>query len=112
LTTNRERILANGVKEAHLRQSLIDPLFDALCWDVEKRAMIAPQYREVIPEVSLDIEGAPKTPDYTLRVGPWPKFYVEAKRCGVTTKADSGPAYQASQLRLELPSRGVSTRKD
>jgi hypothetical protein len=28
--TNREAFLAPGVKEAHVRQSLIDPLFEAL----------------------------------------------------------------------------------
>ncbi len=56
-TTNRLAFLASGVKEAHIRQSLIDPLFEALGWDVGNTAMIAPQYREVIPEDSLDVEG-------------------------------------------------------
>ena len=32
--TNRERFLAPGVKEAHIRQNLIDPLFEALRGDV------------------------------------------------------------------------------
>ena len=48
--TNRERFLAQGVKEAHVRQSLIDPFFEALGWDVSNRKMTAPQYREVVPE--------------------------------------------------------------
>jgi hypothetical protein len=46
--TNRQSFLAAGIKEAHIRQSLIDPLFEALGWDVGNRAMIAPQYREVV----------------------------------------------------------------
>jgi hypothetical protein len=29
-TTNRDVFLASGVKEAHVRQNLIDPLFEAL----------------------------------------------------------------------------------
>ena len=54
----------------------------------------APQYREVIPEDSLDVEGQQKAPDYTFRVGTLPKFYAEAKRCGININADPGPAYQ------------------
>ena len=51
--TNRQAFLAPGVKEAHVRQTLIDPFFAALGWDVRNSAMIAPQYREVIPEWQL-----------------------------------------------------------
>ena len=92
--TNRQAFLAPGVKEAHIRQSLIDPLFESLGWDVGNRNRIAPQYREVIPEDSLDVEGQQKAPDYTFRVGSMPKFYVEAKKCGVNINADPVPAYQ------------------
>ncbi|HUW31006.1 MAG TPA: N-6 DNA methylase, partial [Planctomycetota bacterium] len=92
--TNRQAFLAGGVKEAHVRQSLIDPLFEALGWDVRNAAMVAPQYREVIPEDSLDVEGQQKAPDYTFRVGPLPKFYAEAKKCGVNIGSDPAPAYQ------------------
>jgi hypothetical protein len=92
--TNREAFLASGVKEAHVRQSLIDPLFEALGWDVRNTAMVAPQYREVIPEDSLDVEGHHKAPDYTFRVGPLPKFYAEAKKCDANINGDPGPSYQ------------------
>jgi hypothetical protein len=92
--TNRQAFLAPGVNEAHIRQSLIDPLFESLGWDVCNTAMTAPQYREVIPEDSLDVEGQHKAPDYTFRVGTLRKFYAEAKKCGVNIGADPGPAYQ------------------
>lgn len=92
--TNQQSFLAPGVKEAHVRQTLIDPFFEALGWDVRNASMAAPQYREVIPEDSLDVEGQQKAPDYTFRVGTLPKFYVEAKKCGVNINADPGPAYQ------------------
>ncbi|MGH7950133.1 MAG: Eco57I restriction-modification methylase domain-containing protein, partial [Candidatus Binataceae bacterium] len=92
--TNRQAFLAPSVKEAHVRQSLIDPFFEALGWDVSNRAMIAPQYREVIPEGSLDDEGHQKAPDYTFRVGTLPKFFAEAKKCGVNIGTDPAPAYQ------------------
>ena len=45
---NRQAFLAPGVKEAHVRQSLIDPFFEALGWDVRNSSRVAPQYREVI----------------------------------------------------------------
>jgi len=92
--TNHQAFLAPGVKEDHVRQSLIDPFFEALGWDVHNKARSAPQYQEVIPEDSLDVEGQQKAPDYTFRVGLLPKFYAEAKRCGVNIGADPGPAYQ------------------
>jgi len=93
-STNRQSFLAPGVKEAHVRQSLIDPFFEALGWDVRNDSMAAPQYREVIPEDSLDVEGQQKAPDYTFRVGTLPKFYVEAKKYGVNISTDPAPAYQ------------------
>ena len=92
--TNQERFLAQGVKEAHVRQSLIDPFFEALGWDVSNRKMTAPQYREVVPEDSLDVEGRRKAPDYTFRVGTLPKFFAEAKKCGINVGRDPAPAYQ------------------
>jgi hypothetical protein len=93
-TINRQSFLAHGVKEAHIRQSLIDPFFEALGWDMRNAAMAAPQYREVITEDSLEVEGQQKAPDYTFRVGTLAKFYVEAKKCGVNINIDMGPAYQ------------------
>jgi hypothetical protein len=88
------KAVEQGVKEAHVRQSLIDPLFEALGWNVSNNPPVAPQYREVIPEDSIDVEGQQKAPDYTFRVGTLPKFFVEAKKCGVNINADPGPAYQ------------------
>jgi len=92
--TNELEFRAPGVKEAHIRQQLIDPFFISLGWDVRNAAMIAPQYREVVPEDSLEIEGRQKAPDYTFRVGAQPKFFAEAKKCGININLDPGPAYQ------------------
>jgi type I restriction-modification system DNA methylase subunit len=92
--TNQQSFLAPGVKEDHIRKLLIDPFFEALGWDIRNDSMTAPQYREVITEDSLDVEGQQKAPDYTFRVGTLPKFYVEAKKCGVNISADPAPAYQ------------------
>ncbi len=92
--TNRDAIHDPRVKEADVRQSLIDPLFEALGWDVRNTAAVAPQYREVVPEASLEEEGQQKAPDYAFRVGTLPKFYAEAKKCSVNIDADPGPALQ------------------
>jgi len=92
--TNRQAFFAAGVKEAHVRQSLIDPFFEALGWDMRNAAMVAPQYREVVTEDSLEIEGQQKAPDYTFRVGTLAKFYTEAKKCGININVDPGPSYQ------------------
>ncbi len=40
-TTNRQAFLARN--EAQVRQWLIDPLFEALGWDVRNKSMTAPQ---------------------------------------------------------------------
>ena len=91
---NVQSYRASGIKEAHVRQSLIDPFFEALGWDVGNSGMVAPQYREVIPEDSLDVEGLQKAPDYTFRIGTLPKFFVEAKKCGINIDKDPAPAFQ------------------
>jgi len=37
-TANRQAFFAPGTKEAHIRQMLIDPFFEALGWDVRSAA--------------------------------------------------------------------------
>jgi hypothetical protein len=82
------------VKEADVRQNLIDPLFEALGWDVQNRERRALRYRQVLPAESLEIEGHQKLPDYTFRIGPSANFYVEAKKCTVDIGTDPAPAFQ------------------
>jgi len=92
--TNLAQYRAPGYKEANARQEFIDPLFAALGWDVSNIQHAAPDYREVVVEPSLDVEGHQKAPDYAFRIGREAKFYVEAKKPGVDLKVDPGPAYQ------------------
>ncbi|MBW7863494.1 MAG: Eco57I restriction-modification methylase domain-containing protein [Candidatus Hydrogenedentes bacterium] len=91
---HRDSFLSPGTKEAHVRQALIDPFFEALGWDVRNTAKVAPQYREVVTEDSLEVEGQQRAPDYAFRIGTLTKFYVEAKKCGVNINADPAPAFQ------------------
>jgi type I restriction-modification system DNA methylase subunit len=94
--TNKNSYLAPGYKEAHARQEFIDPLFIALNWDVHNQQQAAPDYREVVVEDSLEMEGheARKAPDYVFRIGRERKFFAEAKKPGVDLKTAVGPAYQ------------------
>ena len=92
--TNSHAYKENYYKEAHARQELIDPLFMALGWDVHNESGTAPDYREVVIEDSVEIEGQRKAPDYVFRVGRDRKFFVEAKKPGVDIKNSSSPAYQ------------------
>ncbi|MBN1518246.1 N-6 DNA methylase [Candidatus Sumerlaeota bacterium] len=65
-------------------------------WNVRNEGpeRVAPQNREVVIEPSLEVEGNRKSPDYAFRIGHTPKFYVEAKKCGVNIKSDPTPAFQ------------------
>ncbi|MGA2064402.1 MAG: N-6 DNA methylase [Thermoguttaceae bacterium] len=93
-STNREAFFAEGVKEADVCQSLIEPLFEALGWDVRNTARAVPQYREVIPQQRPDAEGQQESADYAFRVGPSVNFFVEAKRCAVNIGVDPASAFQ------------------
>ncbi|HEX7608431.1 MAG TPA: N-6 DNA methylase [Candidatus Cryosericum sp.] len=80
--------------EANTRTDFIDPLFKLLGWDVANTASYAEQYREVIREDKVSIEGGAKAPDYCFRIGGVRKFFVEAKKPSVDLRNDPSPAYQ------------------
>jgi len=80
--------------EANTRTDFIDPLFKLLGWDVANTAGYAEQYREVIREDKVSIEGGTKAPDYCFRIGGVRKFFVEAKKPSVDLRNDPSPAYQ------------------
>ena len=61
-------------KEAQVRTEFIDPLFEALGWDVHNRQGYAEAYKEVIHEDSLIVGGSAKAPDYCFRIGGAPKI--------------------------------------
>ncbi len=91
---NRSQYRAAGFKEAELRQQFLDPLFSALGWDVGNKHGHAEQYKEVVIEQSLDVEGDTRAPDYSFRIGGTTKFFVEAKKPSVDITADKKPAFQ------------------
>ena len=80
--------------EAEVRVEFINPLFEALGWDVTNKAGIAEAYKDVIHEDAVKVGGATKAPDYSFRIGGTRKFFLEAKKPSVGIKDETGPAYQ------------------
>jgi len=80
--------------ETQLRREFIDPLFEALGWDVNNKSGYAPAYKEVIHEDAIKIGTATKAPDYSFRIGGVRKFFLEAKKPSIDIKEDIHPAYQ------------------
>jgi len=91
---NRDDYTKQSYKEANVRTEFIDPLFEALGWDVHNKQGYAEQYKEVVYEPALKIGDEVKAPDYSFRIGGVRKFFVEAKKPHVHLKKDIGPAYQ------------------
>lgn len=78
---DKRHYLEKGYPEAQVRMDFLNPLFEALGWDMENRAHKSPHERDVIVELS------PETtcrPDYNFRINGATKFFVEAKAPSVT----------------------------
>lgn len=91
---NESYYKSSKYKEDELRQEFINPFFKALGWDMDNEQGFAPQYREVIHEDRIEIEGKPKAPDYAFKVGSDRKFFVEAKASSVKVFSEIDPAFQ------------------
>ena len=66
--------------EASLRQEFLNPFFRALGWDIENKAGLIPQHREVEIESRTQIGGRQKRADYLFRTHPTDRFVCEAKK--------------------------------
>lgn len=77
---HRSAYLAGKYNETQLRREFLDPFFEALGWDVLNKQGNAEEYKHVIHEDSLEIEGVKKAPDYAFKVGRERKFFVEARK--------------------------------
>ena len=73
--------------ETQLRVEFVNPLFEALGWDVRDNTQVS-------HEISVLIEGKPKRPDYGFRIGGTTHFYLETKKPSLNLKDDPSPAYQ------------------
>ncbi len=91
---NHEQYRSPKYNETQARQEFIDPFFKALGWDIYNEQGRAPDYKDVILEDSLEVEGATKAPDYAFRIGRERKFLVEAKKPAVNLEMGIHPAFQ------------------
>ena len=67
--------LSKDYLEAQAREDFINPLFEALGWDIENKKGLSPHEREVM----LEKGETTGRPDYNFRAGGATKFFVEAK---------------------------------
>lgn len=81
-------------KEAQVRKEFIDKFFKLLDWDIDNTAGNSEQFKEVINEDAIKIEGNTKAPDYAFRIGGQRIFFVEAKKPSVQLKDNQESAYQ------------------
>ncbi len=80
--------------EAQLRGEFINPMFEAMGWDVYNKKGYAEAYKDVIHEDAIKVGGATKAPDYSFRIGGVRKFFLETKKPSVNIKEDPEPAFQ------------------
>src|SRR6266480_265281 len=91
---NRTAYKSEQYNEARLRIEFLNPLFEALGWDVNNKQGYAEAYKDVIYEDAIKIGAATKAPDYCFRVGGTRKFFVEAKKPAINLKDATDPAFQ------------------
>ena len=91
---NKSAFLSPHYKEAQLRLDFLNPFFVALGWQLTSDGSTAEANRDVIIESSVRVEGSFKAPDYAFRIGPTPKFFVEAKKPSVNLEKDTSSAFQ------------------
>ena len=73
---DKNHYLQKGYPEAQVRIDFLNPLFEALGWDIENKAQKPPHERDVIVELSPETT---RRPDYNFRISGATKFFVEAK---------------------------------
>jgi len=91
---NLDSYRSSKYNETQLRREFLDPLFEALGWDVFNKQGYAENYKDVIHEDSISVDGATKAPDYAFRIGGQRKFFLEAKKPSVHLETDIYPAFQ------------------
>ena len=65
---NREEYTSGGYNETQLRHQFLDPLFEALGWDINNRDGNAESYKDVIHEDSILVGDKPLRKGFGLRL--------------------------------------------
>uniref|UniRef100_UPI00388D9275 Eco57I restriction-modification methylase domain-containing protein n=1 Tax=Methanobrevibacter sp. TaxID=66852 RepID=UPI00388D9275 len=82
-------------KEEEAKIEFINPMFEALGWDIHNKQGLGPNFKEVVFEESLSVGKETKAPDYSFRLGGQLIYYLEAKKPSINIKDDRSPAFQA-----------------
>jgi len=106
-------VFKKSQNETETRNQFINPLFEALGWDIDntKRKAIDSD-RDVVHEDRLKIEGKSKAPDYSFRIGGKRKFFLEAKKPSVKIETDIIPSYQLRRYGWNDPEVHISILTD
>ena len=80
--------------EENTKNKFINKFFIALGWDVYDDEGNGPLYHDVEFEDTVLVNGKPKAPDYSFRIGGKKKFFVEAKAPHVNIEKDKRYAFQ------------------
>ena len=93
--SNKKFYTSNLFKEEEAKVEFINPMMEALGWDVHNKQGLGPNFKEVVFEESLAVGKETRAPDYSFRLGGQLIYYLEAKKPSVNIKDDRSPAYQA-----------------
>ena len=86
---NQHEYTSTIYREAETQSEFIEPLFEALGWDVQNKRNAAEAYKPVIHQPRLKAEDRNVAPDYAFRVGQGTlKFYVEVKTPSASLDSD------------------------
>ena len=91
----KEHYTSKSFKEEQTKIELINPMFEALGWDVHNKQGFSLSFREVVFEEPLASGKETRAPDYSFRLGGQLIYYLEAKKPSVNIKEDRSPAFQA-----------------
>lgn len=80
--------------ETQLRRDFLDSLFKELGWDVDNRKNLSETNRDVINEISVEMEGRSKAADYAFKTNNKIYFFLEAKKPSVNIETNPAPAFQ------------------
>lgn len=93
-SANRDEFRKGTFNETQARVELIDPLFALIGWDMANRKGYSDEYKEVVHEDRVRVEGKSKAPDYAFRIGGNRKFQLEAKKPAINIGTDGSAAFQ------------------
>jgi hypothetical protein len=92
--SNYDTYKSLSYNEEDIKIDFINPLFEALGWDVGNKTNKPPEQRDVKFEDSVEVLGRIKNPDYSFRLDRARKFFVEAKKPAVNIEGGMNPAFQ------------------